>query len=295
MTKDSDPEKAKAESLDELIESASQKLAAYDFEQVIKELNSVFNNSFLNDDQLGKALQMRSEAFLEMSLFDHAKNDLVRLFELEIASPSQKIYAALSLSQLHNGEESLEFYNKALFFISRNDVEYRDELIASVWTSVAELYMTDLCEENDAESKCREAISLALSSVPMHFDANRVAAEFSIIVGKIEDAKLYVSKLENYEQASYDSVTGLVKLYIELEMYIDALQVVDYLIQLDDEVLEVWYLAALSSQLAGLKDDCNEAVNHGINLASRMRLTTDYVDEELVEALKIISMNLVKN
>jgi len=77
----------------------------------------------------------------------------------------------LYLGQLSIAEEALAFYRKGLFILEKscckNDKEQAMEIrkqLCAANCSLADLYMTDLCYEPDAETECEAAINRALDN-----------------------------------------------------------------------------------------------------------------------------------
>ena len=77
----------------------------------------------------------------------------------------------LYLGQLSSAEEALAFYRKGLFILEKScckdddqqAIEIRKQLCAAN-CSLADLFMTDLCYEPDAETECEAAINCALKN-----------------------------------------------------------------------------------------------------------------------------------
>lgn len=74
-----------------------------------------------------------------------------------------------------------------LFLQSITVPRYR-KLIAKAYCSIAELYMTDLCYEEDAEQLCEKSIMQALDTDPDSLDAHQTLASLRLSQGRPVDA-----------------------------------------------------------------------------------------------------------
>jgi hypothetical protein len=60
--------------------------------------------------------------------------------------------------------------------------------IAKVYCSISELYMTDLCFEQDAEERCEEAIASSLATVPDGVDGKQALANLRLSQCRLDEA-----------------------------------------------------------------------------------------------------------
>lgn len=131
--------------------------------------------------------------------------------------------------------------------------------ISSVYVSIAELFLTDLCQTNDAQIECEKYLSLSLE-----FDANNIETyatfgQFRHCQERTDDAIKYfaisLKKLfENDNDESMDifGVNGLcidsflkiAKLGIELEQFEQSLLVLKKLVFVNDRIGESWALGS---------------------------------------------------
>ena len=69
----------------------------------------------------------------------------------------------LNMAQLHEGREALEFYHKGLAIMQKqlgngddnNKRQHLKQRLCIAYCSVGELFLTDLCFEEDAEKRCQ--------------------------------------------------------------------------------------------------------------------------------------------
>ena len=129
-------------------------------------------------------------------------------------APSTGHTKYLSLSQLMKGKESLQLYNKAIEIIinaqqnkdqsnkDTNPDEHKENIsniptleaipdtltreLSNAHCAVAELWMTDLCDEKDAEMECSSSIAKAVESDPSNPEAWQTKARFHLIKSEFE-------------------------------------------------------------------------------------------------------------
>lgn len=152
--------------------------------------------------------------------------------------------------------------------------------LVSAYCTMAELYMTDLCYEDDAESSCEQLLKQGLQHDEKNIEALSTLANFRLCQQKpdlakqaIREATSNLSKLEediNQQYVIYnnpDSALGgtngqtneesvgagavmppystrfaLAKAAMESECYNEALSVLEGLLAEDDTDLELWFL-----------------------------------------------------
>ena len=107
-----------------------------------------------------RALEMTASLLLEAGQVEQAKQCLGRAITV---LPNQGHAKFFSLAQLFSGQESLDIYKQGILILqdvlsqmdqeSNEAKEARKELSNS-FCAVAELYMTDLCDKEEAEAEC---------------------------------------------------------------------------------------------------------------------------------------------
>ncbi|XP_023326568.1 probable assembly chaperone of rpl4 [Eurytemora carolleeae] len=173
----------------------------------------------------------------------------------------------LSLAQLMTGVESRDLYLKAIEIISsllsslNPEHETRTELrrdISNAYVSLSEIYMTDLCDEPEAEIESKRFIDLSVEADETNPESFQARANYLLITGNSEDAKISIGKsiqlwlpahlkfLESGEgedtNLSYTFRLSTAKILLDLEDYDNATKVLDGLIEEDEEVVSTWYL-----------------------------------------------------
>ena len=155
--------------------------------------------------------------------------------------------------------------------------------ISNAYVSIAELYMTDLCEEEEkAQIECEKYLNLSIKYYPNNVESYATFGQFRHCQQRDTDAIKYFaisleklfgahnhndndndntenktdgtdtenekieSKLDifNEESLTIDSFLKIVKLGIELEQYKPCLRVLKLLVNANDEIGECWALGA---------------------------------------------------
>eukprot|EP01134_Creolimax_fragrantissima_P006478 CFRG6478T1 len=231
-----------------------------------------------------RALEVMSTILLEMDDPEGAYPLLEKAVSLE---PNRGFRKYMMLAMLHSGKESLAQYNKGIEVL-RAEMSIAvpltvpgDELsmsLAAAYTSIAELYMTDLCMEPTAETECKKALDHAVAADPENIEAHQTMASYYISASNIEDAKIAIRKsvslwlkpealhnamadgltedevmgaVDQDSLPSYEFRLNTVRILSELEMYPEAFEIMGRLEKEDDEVVEVWYMHGLVAQLTG--------------------------------------------
>lgn len=229
-----------------------------------------------------KALEMLASIHIENADISEAQSMLMQCVEL---CPDDGYSKYFSLAQLASGREAVDFYHKGISIIQKklenpkgaSAAEASQEtplcrVLSDAYCSVAELYMTDCCFEDDAENICKKSIESAIEADESNPDAYQCLANFHLVKGEIEESKAAINRnlslwlpqykaiwegeassgaSENFQPPGYDSRINTSKMLIELEMLNEASEVLEGLVAEDDEVIEVWYLLGWSHYLHG--------------------------------------------
>lgn len=230
-----------------------------------------------------KVLDLLSGLLLEMGDAANAFELLQKVVHLE---PDQGFRKYLSLGQLTGGKESLAYYDKGVHILcnllqaqqtpAAATAEEQSETslkraLSSAYCAMAEIYMTDCCDEEEAEAQCADLVQKSVQADPTNPEAYQVQASYLLVKQEHEEAKEAMQRslglwLPQHERLlegaatedpvevcplSYSSRVNGAKLLIELEMLDEANTVLDGLIEEDDEVVDVWYLLGWLNYLRG--------------------------------------------
>ncbi|KAK4224598.1 hypothetical protein QBC38DRAFT_485112 [Podospora fimiseda] len=134
--------------------------------------------------------------------------------------------------------------------------------LADTLCAVAEVYMTDLSWEADAETRCEALITEATLLAPELAETWQTVANVRISQSRTEEAQEALKRsmklwehLEPEDPAvpAFPSRVSLVRLLIEVGMEEKAIDVADRLIDEDDLSVEVWYLGGYGKYMLGEK------------------------------------------
>uniref|UniRef100_A0A224Z167 Uncharacterized protein n=1 Tax=Rhipicephalus zambeziensis TaxID=60191 RepID=A0A224Z167_9ACAR len=231
-----------------------------------------------------KVLDALSSLLLEMADPASALELLQRMVQLD---PDGGYRKYLSLGQLTDGKESLAHYAKGVQILCKLLQEHQglaaaseessgadlNRALSSAYCAMAEIYMTDCCDEEDAEQQCSEFVQKSIQADPRNPEAFQVQANFLLVKQEHEAAKEAMQRsldlwLPQHERLllgedagnndpvevcplSYSSRVNGAKVLIELEMLDEANTVLDGLIEEDDGVVDVWYLLGWLNYLRG--------------------------------------------
>lgn len=179
--------------------------------------------------------------------------------------------------------------------------------VSTAHCSVAELFMTDLCDEEEAEEACRANILKAIEVDPSNPEAFQHMASFLLVKQEVEEAKKYIAQslevwLPQYKAVregkaatgsfdpvevcplSYATRLTTARILIEVEDHKSAVEVLEGLTEEDDDVVDVWYLMGWSHYLQG--EEQREAAQYCLHRALQVHSATPCEDSQLVEHMQ---------
>jgi hypothetical protein len=165
---------------------------------------------------------------------------------------------------------------------------------------MAELYLTDLCFDEDAEMKCERFISLALEQDPLNLDGHQAMASLRLSQNRVVDAApimLEIFRQTMQQRAIYNQRTIVqdllqpenegegndiptmefsiqtAKLLVECgrvrpELNASAVELLSDLLEDEDEVIEIWYIIGVAA--LGLDPPDFELARHHLEHAREM-------------------------
>jgi len=172
----------------------------------------------------------------------------------------------LNLAQLLNGLDAIKCFHKGIELLIAHRaatlaeggqsglVEELNQQIVSAYCATVEIYLTDSCFEEDAETQCQRLLEEALKYDPNNCEAFQSLANFRLSQDRKEDALVALQK--SYDQwaqredmellPSFDFRTATAKLFLELERNDMAAGILERLVEEHDGVAELWYLLYLA-------------------------------------------------
>ncbi|KAI1130445.1 TPR domain-containing protein [Nemania abortiva] len=281
-----------------------------------------------SDDALS-ALNFLGQISLELGDFDAARAYLLRAVAIDEDGTKDESMGGgpekfLTLAQLSEdgGQDSVGWFEKGAAALkariqtlesakgnnSKRTEEQElvlEELrkkLAMTLCSVAEVYMTDLSWEEDAEQRCEALTTEATMVAPDFAETWQTLANVRISQSRFDDAKAALNRSlelwkdlppEDPSVPAFPSRVGLARLLMEVEMEQEAIEVLERLVGEDDQSVEVWYLGGWSLYVMGEKQKDNKAEEDWkaswissrvwLNQCLHLYKLQDYEDERLGE------------
>eukprot|EP00941_MAST-03F_sp_MAST-3F-sp1_P000756 g756.t1 len=300
-------------------------MAKYSVEELVRKANEflkVFNlemgATFLQralavDPSRTDVMDQFAAVLLEMGAHTDAESLLRQSINI---APDASHEKHLYLGQILTGFDAVACFRKGIDILTRkkSEIEASGDFmmgqsvaneIASAWCSIVEVYMSDLCFENDAEARCDEAILVALEAAPDSIMVLQTLANLRMCQNNRKEASAAMKKVckllakckENEEaMPSFQERTVIVKLLIELGQSQIALDLVTGLLEEDDDTAEVWYLAGVAARdTAGVYIDRMEKgksmKRKGGKSRGKKKLSSEEIAEMTNEAEGLINMS----
>lgn len=267
-----------------------------------------------------KALEVTASLLLEGGDVENAKCCLGRAITVQ---PEEGHSKYLTMGQLFAGEESLQLYNKGIQILTSARDSEEDEgkvkelsrSLSNALCSVGELYMTDLCDEENAEDECQSCIQKAIDADKSNPEALQTKARYLLIRAKFDEAKTAIKEsldlwlpayqdiIDNKQGASnfdpvdvcpllYTTRIGTSKLLIEMEMWDEATQILEGLLEEDDECVETWYLLGWLNRLRAIGPEAEEGYNSNarfyLKRSKKVNTMNPTGDKEMVQHINEI-------
>ncbi|KAJ5755976.1 hypothetical protein N7533_005519 [Penicillium manginii] len=218
------------------------------------------------------AVNLLGEINVELGDIDTARECFTRAVELDPngsiseseGGGSEKFLWLAQLSE-QGGAESVQWFEKGVSSLrqvlqslegktSKEDVENIKEKktkLSNALCAVAEIYMTDLSWEEDAEARCDALITEAITVTPEAPEVLQTLASIRISQLRTEDAQAALRKSigiwkdlppEDLTIPDFAVRISLARLLMEVSLEFEALEVLERLILEDDQSVEAWYL-----------------------------------------------------
>ncbi|KAI6087858.1 TPR-like protein [Hypoxylon rubiginosum] len=281
-----------------------------------------------SDDELS-ALNLLGQINLESGDFEAARGYFLRAVAIDEDGAKDEAVGGgpekfLCLAQLSDegGQDSVKWFEKGTVALRkqiqtleearrRSDeqeillVELKKKL-AMTLCSVAEVYMTDLSWEEDAEQRCETLVTEATMVAPDFAETWQTLANVRISQERIYDAKAALTRSmelwkdlppEDPAVPDFPSRVGLARLLMEVEMEQEAIEVLERLVGEDDQSVEVWYLGGWGLYVMGEKQKANNSSEEDwkaswissrvwLNQCQHLYKLQDYEDDRLGEHAK---------
>ena len=261
-------------------------------------------------EQVAAAHDSMGLALMEMPDRD---SDAAAQFSLaEAQTPGSSYERCLNMAQMTEGLDSIRFSQMGLDLLEKllnalpparrgedpeitEDREHYMLAASQTMTAMANLYLTDLCDEDNAESECERLLKEAVTTCPTNAEAFRSYSSLRMIQGKAEPSIkfiLHAYKLlakhaeERREPLEFMARLGIAEMLVKLEQWPEAAELVNALLDEDDKIGELWVHAGVAhANLALMLDEDAQRVEYQYAAAqyliSAQRLLVEAPDEEL--------------
>jgi tetratricopeptide (TPR) repeat protein len=273
----------------ELLAKATALLEAGDPESAAKTARVAYESIGEKGRQAGAALTILGQIQVELGDIDEARTffaaavavDEDGLLPEDVGGGPEKFLWLAQLSE-EGGRDSVTWYERGAAALRAEIQTLTDKLaslprtrdeqeaaisekrrkLAETLCAVAEVYMTDLSWEGDAEQRCEALITEATMLAPEVAETWQTVASVRISQTRTEEARealkrslgLWVNlSPEDPAIPPFPTRVSLVRLLTEVEMLDDALDVAERLVDEDDQSVEAWYLGGFGKYLLGEK------------------------------------------
>jgi tetratricopeptide (TPR) repeat protein len=282
-------QKKKPPSLDLVLQEATAILHGGDPQKAFQVTKKVFERTGAGGDFELQALNLLGLICIELGETDDARSYLLRAAEIDQdGSMDEKVGGGpekfLWLAQIseEGGPDSVRWFEKGAAALrtqidnlsqrkpnrTAQDgqgltvLEEKRRELAGVLCAVAEVYMTDLSWEADAEQRCEAFVTEATMTCPDSAETWQTVANVRISQQRTDDARTALKRsLEIWQDLPPEDVrvpdfaarVSLARLLMEVDMTTEAMKVLERLVTNDDTSVEAWYLGGWCRFIQGDK------------------------------------------
>lgn len=250
------------------------------------------------------ALNLLGEINIELGDPDSAREAFQVAILLDPEGANDGAEKFLWLAQLNEdgGAESVKWFEKGIEVLRREieeldgklvkKVEIEDLLeekrmkIANSLCGIAEVYMTDLSWEADAEARCEAAVTEALMAAPNNAEPLQTLASIRISQLRKDDAQAALRRsIELWKDLEPDdpkipdfsTLISLSRLLMEADMEDEAIEVLERLVNENDSSVEAWYLGGWCLHLLAGKQKAKGG-EHEKTVTSLLKASREWLD-----------------
>ncbi|KAK3090898.1 hypothetical protein FSP39_015577 [Pinctada imbricata] len=310
-------------SVDQLLDKAEECIDRFEYEVAQKFCQRALEQEADNV----RALETSGNLLLELGNNEAAKQCFGRAVEVSQDVGYSKY---MTLGQLMEGSHAVQCFQKGIeLMVAEREKQSAQELsaacgdheedavsdkdISNAYCAVAEIYMTDLCFEEEAEVKCENAIKEAIKADSNNSEALQLMASFYLSKEKKEDAKemivksvsLWLSKIKAMEKGEitdkdaesvedcipgYDSRLSAAKILIEVEEFETSIDVLECLLDENEDIPQVWYTIGWANYLQG--EDYKANARFYLNKCKKIYTKVKCEDGELLKHVEELLLEL---
>lgn len=261
--------KPKRSTLKDHIEAAEDCTARCEYDQALMHYEKALSQEPENTALLDAA----GEVLLEIGQVDQARDVFTRSVQLQ---PAGSYMPYMYLAQLSQGVDAVACYDRGLHLLNTElQGAPPEDAALAIQTKLAEglcakaeLFMTDLCDEPNAEAECEAALQAALQADPNNVDALLTAANFCVCQQHGDRAILHLDKaaevlrgLEDDQRPPPQVCITAAKMYVELEEHEKAIEQLEEVLVDDDELTEAHYMLAVEYKAIGEIEHSKESIS----------------------------------
>eukprot|EP00033_Pygsuia_biforma_P001586 GCRY01001785.1.p1 GENE.GCRY01001785.1~~GCRY01001785.1.p1 ORF type:complete len:303 (+),score=85.16 GCRY01001785.1:3-911(+) len=291
----------------ELLTEAASAAAEFDYEKAEK----CYEQAVAIDPESHLVLESLASFWIDIGKFADAHAVLSKAIQ---SHPQGSYTQYFLLGQIVDGRNSVQAYEMGLNLlmhtknaIESGQLEGNVDLVVSdgakALCAVAELFMTDLCMEPDAEAMCGEYLNKANELSPQNYEVLQLLANYKLCQCQPEEALtileqsigLWVAQQgrEEGDSPSVEFKTDTLKYLIELEQYERAVELASTLLEEEDSIAEIWYLYALAKFHTKEYEEAREAAERCRKILGQ--IGADDQAKELGEALAELEAEIANN
>ncbi|KAI1079443.1 TPR-like protein [Whalleya microplaca] len=278
-----------------LVKAAEYQLSEGNVQDATTLAEKALEQSATGSDDALSALNLLGQINVEAGEFEAARSFFLRAVALDadgakpeaVGGGPEKFLCLAQLSE-EGGHDSVSWFEKGAAALKKQiqtlqqetrrkssaadgkqeeeEEEARlDELkkkLAMTLCSVAEVYMTDLSWEADAERRCETLVTEATLVAPDFAETWQTLANVRISQSRTADARAALARSmdlwrdlapEDAGVPDFPSRVALARLLMEVGLEQEALEVLERMVGEDDESVEVWYLGGWGLYVMGEK------------------------------------------
>jgi len=243
-------------SINKQIEKIEDLISSFEYDNAIKTLERNIKK-YPNETSF---LDLYGDLNIQIGDIDKAREMLLKSIEMAPTSGASKY---MNLGQITGGAEAMKCYQRGIEILNEeknqlmlnngdeNVIKNYNNNIISALCSIAELYMTDECEEENAEEECEKVLMEAVKIDDKNYEVLQLVGSFKISQNKKDEAINYLMQSRENWNLNDDGPPpevkiNFVKLLLELEQFEVSSQIIEELIEENDSDSELWYLYAFS-------------------------------------------------
>ncbi|EDV26673.1 uncharacterized protein TRIADDRAFT_54918 [Trichoplax adhaerens] len=273
-------------SVEDLLERATQCLEQFQFELACK----FCERALESQPQSLQALETYAPILLELGDVEKAHDCFQQLIKL---SPDTGHEKYMYLGQMCGGADAVGYFKKGIDILkvelqqsssgasSVNQLNHSRE-ISRAYCSLAEIYLTDCCFDDNAAELCESYCRSAIEYDTKNAEAYQLLASCLLSQDQTDNAKEYMQKSIALWLPACKDIEN------DNEDIEQAGEILDRLLQEDDEVVQVWYLLGWLHYLENDTVAARQHLEMAQKLSEKFQCDDSKVNEHIQELLQEI-------